>query len=234
MTQATRPSTGRPHYKAGGERRPVVALAGALVAVFIVNSLVGLFAIDYARKADEAEHVTQTNLIQALDTAREAQIAFKVQVQEWKNLLLRGSEPDDYRHYFDRFVEQEASVGKQLASLRTTAPALGLDGASVETVLRDHTALGNRYRQALTLFDPALPTSAMTVDRAVRGIDRPLETAIDAIAESARRRNLSLQGEVAAAAAERYTGTRVVAITSMVLGLILIAAALARAVGRRG
>ncbi len=234
MTQAARPSTTNPTYKAGGGRRPVVALAGALIAVFIVNSLVGLFAIDYARKADAGAHATQTALIEALDTARGAQVAFKIQVQEWKNLLLRGSDPEDRRRFFDRFTEQEGRVAATLAALRSAAPALGLDPASVEAVARDHAALGARYRQALALFDPAVPASATGVDRAVRGIDRPLDSAIDAIAEAASARSKTVQSDLAAAAEERYTGTRVVAIASTLLGLLLIGVALVRAAGKRG
>lgn len=234
MMQAARPSTTSPAYKAGGGRRPVVALAGALIAVFIVNSLVGLFAIDYARKADDAARATQTTLIEALDATREAQVAFKIQVQEWKNLLLRGSDPEDRRRFSERFAEQERRVTAALAILRAAAPALGLDGASVDGIARDHAALGDRYRQALILLDPAIPTSAMIVDRAVRGIDRPLDTAIDAVAEAARARARTVQTDLAAAATERYTGTRVVAIASMLLGLLLIGVALARAIGRRG
>lgn len=234
MTQAARPFRTSPAYKAGGGRRPVVALAGALIAVFIVNSLVGLSAIDYARKADDAARATQTTLIEALDATREAQVAFKIQVQEWKNLLLRGSDPDDRRRFSERFAEQERRVAAALAILRAAAPALGLDGDSVDGIARDHAALGDRYRQALALLDPAVPTSAMTVDRAVRGIDRPLDTAIDAVADAARARARTVQTDLAAAAAERYTGTRVVAIASMLLGLLLIGVALARATGRRG
>ncbi|WP_143268382.1 hypothetical protein [Azospirillum agricola] len=235
MTQAAGSTGERPRYRAGGGRRPVVALAGALIAVFIVNSLVGLFAIDYARKADEAGHATQSSLIEALDTAREAQIAFKIQVQEWKNLLLRGSDPEESRRYLDRFAEQERRVGEALTRLRATAPALGLDHGAVEAAIRDHATLGERYRQALTRFDPTSPGGdAAAVDRAVRGIDRPLDSAIDAIAESTRAHAKARQGDLAAAAAERYTGTRVVAVASMLLGLLLIAVALGRAVGRRG
>ncbi|AWK86829.1 hypothetical protein [Azospirillum thermophilum] len=224
----------RPAYRAGGGRRSIVALAGALVAVFIVNSLVGLFAIDYARKAEEAQRATETQLIAALDAAREAQVAFKIQVQEWKNLLLRGLDPADYERYMARFAEQEARVAAALASLRARAPGLGIDGGAIDSAIRDHALLGRRYREALGAFDPALPASVATVDRAVRGIDRPLDDAIDALADSAHDRARALQDELGAAADERYLGTRTVAIASMVLGLALVAMAIARAAGKRG
>ncbi|HEX8784736.1 MAG TPA: methyl-accepting chemotaxis protein, partial [Telluria sp.] len=33
-------------------------------------------------------------LAQAADTARAAQVEFKIHVQEWKDILIRGSDPD--------------------------------------------------------------------------------------------------------------------------------------------
>src|SRR5690606_15204136 len=35
---------------------------------------------------------------------------FKTQIQEWKNVLLRGAEPEQLERYWNRFVQQEQKV----------------------------------------------------------------------------------------------------------------------------
>lgn len=208
--------------------RPLAALGGALIAVFLVNGLIGLFAIQHERDSDMAEQAVQARLVDALDTARAAQIAFKIQVQEWKNVLLRGADPAEYDRYFGRFEEQERQVARSLAALKDTAGPLGLDPAVPERLLAEHAALGARYRAGLKQFDRADADSVRAVDGAVRGIDRPFDRSVDALAESVRGRTVAVRADQQAAAADRYATTRSVALGSLLLGLLLIAVVLVR------
>src|SRR5512137_620382 len=49
-----------------------------------------------------------------VDTSRRAHIAFQRQVQEWKNILLRGRDPELYRLYSKAFQEQYALSQQEL------------------------------------------------------------------------------------------------------------------------
>ncbi|MGQ9365965.1 hypothetical protein [Azospirillum sp. A39] len=226
-------ATRTPAYAGRGGSRSIIALAGTLITVFIVNSLIGLFAIQYAGDADVRDQTTLARLSHALDTAREAQVAFKIQVQEWKNVLLRGGDAKDYDRYLASFEEQERRVRDRLEALAAAAGDLGLDAAAMQAALADHATLAARYRDGLALFDRTHPASVAVVDRAVRGIDRPMDEAIDALAEAARARAAAIRADLEAARAERYRTLRTVAIASMLVGIALVGAILVRTSVRR-
>jgi hypothetical protein len=60
--------------------------------------------------------------------ARKAQVDFKVQVQEWKNTLLRGSESALYERHWKAFTDRSAKVKVELQGLNAAANKIGLPG----------------------------------------------------------------------------------------------------------
>ena len=48
--------------------------------------------------------------VRAQDQARVVQVDFKKQVQEWKDVLLRGHTPEDLAKYTKQFHEKETAV----------------------------------------------------------------------------------------------------------------------------
>jgi methyl-accepting chemotaxis protein len=114
-----------------------------------------------------------------LDSARRMQVVFKIQVQEWKNILLRGRDSADLAKYSAAFFEREAEV----ADLAATLAAVVEDSVVVDlvtTFAENHRTLGERYRGALALFE-AGPDDPYRADRSVRGMDRQPTDEVDAI-----------------------------------------------------
>ncbi|HNQ11182.1 MAG TPA: methyl-accepting chemotaxis protein, partial [Giesbergeria sp.] len=50
-------------------------------------------------------------------------VAFKVQVQEWKNVLLRGKDAEQLKRYWAAFEKEEAAIQTQAAQLLKGLPA---------------------------------------------------------------------------------------------------------------
>jgi methyl-accepting chemotaxis protein len=163
----------------------------ALVVVAAIGTLAtgvtGLLAVRAAldqvhRAAQEGDAVTRAN-----DAARSAQVHFKKQVQEWKNILLRGFDPAMFARYLEGFSEEETAVRTELGRLRE------MDGAGpevrvrVDSALAVHAALGERYREALRAYDAADPLTHRRVDAAVRGIDRAPTDAMDSLVARIQR-----------------------------------------------
>ncbi|MBL3601526.1 MAG: methyl-accepting chemotaxis protein [gamma proteobacterium endosymbiont of Lamellibrachia anaximandri] len=95
---------------------------------------------------------------------------FKKQVQEWKNVLLRGSEKKNFDKYWGKFEAREASIKAEGDRLM---PRLENEAAKklLRSFLSSHVQMGAAYRTGLEQFkqsgfDPKVG------DKAVKGIDR--------------------------------------------------------------
>ncbi|HEX2205056.1 MAG TPA: methyl-accepting chemotaxis protein, partial [Longimicrobium sp.] len=199
MTDADRAAHGRP---AGFGRRSIRArllwLAGAstlaLAALMAVAAVQVRAALGKVEDAVEAgRRVARYN-----DEAREAQVHFKKQVQEWKNVLLRGHDPAMFDRYLTGFGEEEAAVRDGLERVRAMLAAEGRPTAPVDALLATHARLGERYRAALVRYDRADPAAHRAVDAAVRGIDRAPTDAMDTLVARLQR-----EGDARLAALER-------------------------------
>ena len=104
------------------------------------------------------------------DRARVAQVDFKKQVQEWKNILLRGQAPADLAKYTKQFHEAEATVRAQAQALAENLDdeaARGLIGQ----FLTAHQTMGSKYQRGLDYFT-ATSGDFKGADKLVRGQDR--------------------------------------------------------------
>ncbi|MEO3959749.1 methyl-accepting chemotaxis protein [Chromobacterium piscinae] len=90
-----------------------------------------------------------------------ANLHFKVQVQDWKDVLLRGNNPADYQRYLAAFEAERAIVEQTLAQASAA-------------VRDEHLRLTVRYRAALAAFRQEDPLSGQAVDKLVRGMDRAM------------------------------------------------------------
>ena len=165
-------------------------------------------------------------LCSSVDLARSAQVNFKKQVQEWKNILLRGRDPKDLETYRTRFLEAEKLVGSSLETLARTAASTGAistgSGSHAPSALiAGHQELSNAYQAALATADFSDPGTPFRIDAAIRGIDRPLSDKLDALAADMERHELASLQAMGTAASARYETLR--RATWIVAGLAVLA-----------
>jgi methyl-accepting chemotaxis protein len=171
----------------------VVVATLATAAVGVTGLLAVRAALDQVHLAvREGDAVTRAN-----DAARSAQVHFKKQVQEWKNVLLRGFDPAMFARYLKGFNDEEAAVRADLQRLRGMGGvADGEVRVHIDSLLAVHGALGVRYRQALEGYDGADPQAHRRVDAAVRGIDRAPTDAMDSLVARIQRAGEARLAEV--------------------------------------
>uniref|UniRef100_UPI0035AFBAF5 methyl-accepting chemotaxis protein n=1 Tax=Hylemonella sp. TaxID=2066020 RepID=UPI0035AFBAF5 len=117
-------------------------------------------------------------------TSHERQVAsmlstFKTQVQEWKNVLLRGADEKQLDRFWTSFVRNEQEVAKQGRQLLAELPN-GEAKTLVERFLKEHATLGEGYRRGLEAYKSS-GFSHTAGDKAVSGIDRASAKLLDEI-----------------------------------------------------
>ena len=129
-------------------------------------------------------------MLQAETTAREALVTMRRNAQDWKNLLLRGSDPQMKKTMQARFDNQAASYAMQLGKLRKQLHALGESPLRLDILDQEQIQLFGKYRQALTTFGVNTLEASFQADREVQGADvktlRVLEDTIEALATNNR------------------------------------------------
>ncbi|WP_395401980.1 methyl-accepting chemotaxis protein [Pseudoduganella sp. UC29_106] len=198
-----------------------LALLGGffLLAVLIVG-FQGWSALGFIKQRNTEGLERSVTLTEAVDTARGAQVEFKIQVQEWKNILLRGHDPAQLERYAQAFVKSGSQTSDALQKLSAQLDSLKLQTPLVAEAIRMHEELGKNYLNALKQYDPANPESPKIVDALVKGMDRPPTKQIDDIVAY-----IGEQARVSAAAVSDDSA-RAHRSAAMSLGIMIVATVL--------
>jgi methyl-accepting chemotaxis protein len=191
-----------------------LAFAAALLLMF-AGALYGIFALNQSINAYSAtvqDNVANERMVSA------TLVAFKLQVQEWKDTLLRGKNPAQLDKYWSAFQRREKTVDKLTAELKTTLPE-GESRTLIERFAAAHVSMGEGYRKGFEAFKSA-DFDPTVGDKAVAGVDREPSVLL----EQAARKIAADSAQVAAKAAidARHASEISVALMLGVLALAMI------------
>ncbi len=158
-----------------------------LTIVVLANVLIASVAAIYFNRSlntqNQYDHLVSEEMVQAMQ-AQDILSDFKTQVQEWKNVLIRGSDDAQREKYWRSFQSMEASIQQQLDQL---VPQLASNNAKslMQRFQNAHRNMGEAYREGFQAFVSSGYQHG-TGDRAVAGIDREPATLIQEAATSIR------------------------------------------------
>jgi len=147
-------------------RGKILFVFGIVAFLLLSAAAVGLWQFDVSLRAFEEVGLDQNRAV----NVQAAEAAFKKQVQEWKDMLLRGKKPEALDKYWTNFQQRESEV-------RGLAEQLSRDISDPETkqlvaqFVTAHKGMGDGYRRGLQAFKDHQFDSA-SGDAAVAGIDR--------------------------------------------------------------
>ena len=141
-------------------------LASFLILV-LLNGASILKSFSLLNSFDELENT----LVQSERDVNTTLSTFKTQVQEWKNVLLRGHKKDDREKYWERFKQREADITRQFDLMLSSSVISESVKSDIRQFQKAHAVMAEKYREGYDAFinsgfDPKVG------DSFVRGIDR--------------------------------------------------------------
>ena len=164
-------------------RTKLWVLAGALLGLTLLVAGADLLSMGSMASAVREDLGDADRIMRTADLARQAQADFKTQVQDWKDMLIRGHDPEMMAKHRAGFEKAEGQVRTDLQSLKVLLGQVGLDPALAERSMAEHRILGDRYRAAIAQFKASDPLSYRVVDQQVQGMDRPMGVALGELAQ---------------------------------------------------
>ncbi|NMZ68670.1 methyl-accepting chemotaxis protein [Pseudomonas peli] len=197
-------------------RAQILALLGGSLALILVTALA---CFSFLSNGMQAYRGLLEGPLEASSLIDSTNLNFKTQVQEWKNVLLRGSDKAQLDKYWSQFEAQERKVQDllgQLSELANTDRALK---SKVDALRSEHQTLGANYRKGRDAFVAAGGDAAVG-DKAVSGIDRNTAQQMEALSSELHKQSLEQAGLINASADRTITfGTLLMLGATVVIAL---------------
>ncbi len=175
----------------------VATLVAAGFGLYGLHRALDIYVTDVDPRNDDARDVARLSSI------------FKTQVQEWKNVLLRGKDPKALERHWGEFQRLEGEVGSVSARIVGHMP----DGEArrlVADFATAHATMGQNYRKGHAAF-VAAGLDPVVGDVAVKGMDRePAKLLV-----AAEEKVAALADQAAAEAAEHARRSLVTSVATL-------------------
>jgi methyl-accepting chemotaxis protein len=193
---------------------------GVVLVLLIGTALFGVISYigtvnNYAEYA--AKRIGQTNLV------RETQVELKTEVQEWKNILIRGHNVADFEKYKASFDNQDALIKKIIEELKNGPYRItsGENKKLLDEFTTEYSDLQKEYAAALKIFTAGKGDNEHEADASVRGKDRPADDLLAKIVEGSIRHTEEKSAQIKAQTT--FTGILIVVILfiSSIVGIVV-------------
>lgn len=191
-------------------RKSIISFSWTWIGVLIFVGIISLFSIWYMNRLYNQGAIKAERINTLSSEVLTAQIEFKIQVQEWKNILLRGHQVGDRKKYLSEFQKQETSVKERLQNSSIMAERLGLflESEKIKRIAEDHVILGLTYQSALDKASFETYKSVQKADQSVKGADRELEARLSEVTSHIAKINSDQREAMLESLNQRYLSLR--------------------------
>ncbi|KAF0865242.1 HAMP domain-containing protein [Pseudomonas sp. LD120] len=150
----------------------------------------------------------------------EANLQFKSQVQEWKNVLLRGKQPQDLNKYWQQFEDRQRDVQNILGQLAQTPGLEPSLKSRVQRLADEHRMLAASYQKGRDAY-VAAGADARAGDAAVKGVDRATSEQMSELVSELRKQSDQQSRQISVAADRTvWMGILVMLASGLLIGLL--------------
>lgn len=160
-----------------------------MLATVAIALLLGLTAGAYFLERALAREMnlavtTGRDSTETVAVARASHVNFQRQVQEWKNVLIRGNDKELFDKHLKAFRDRADDVQKGLVETEKKMREAGMAPTLASQVRQDHEVMLKKYLDALASFDINDAQTGKKVDILVRGVDRNTSSNFDKLIEN--------------------------------------------------
>lgn len=191
----------------------LIATLGGILAISII-SFISLSAL--TSNLSEYNDLLENDVSLELDVNYMV-VDFKTQVQEWKNVLIRGSDNNAREKYWGKFQKRHEKIqseGQQILAKLPPGDAKDL----IQRFLQQHKSMYDAYNKGYQAFQSS-NYSHSAGDQAVQGIDRAptklLADAVKLLQEQATRHSVALH--------ESSSNVITTATMALIIGALIVA-----------
>ncbi len=175
----------------GSIRNKLLLISGTGTALLLLAAGFGIWSSENA--VMQFEHFSEHDLKIEREIGATT-VDFKIQVQEWKNVLLRGHDPKKLEKYWGRFEQRESKIKQAVKGLLPEVDDAATHGKLTQ-FLKEHDNMSTAYRKGLEAYKSAGFDSKVG-DKAVSGIDRAPTKLLDEAGELWHQALLAEETEV--------------------------------------
>ena len=163
-----------------------ISIKKRLISLLFIN-LISFLLLGFIQIYFMAEQKKESYSYRELvDQTREIQVGFKKQVQEWKNILLRGDK--DFIKYKNQFNSESNKIDKRLEDLHLKWNKNQSLTDSIEKLIKQKSELDNKYNAAILKYDPNNHyISSRETDQLVKGMDRSFTDNLDELVNNSKQ-----------------------------------------------
>jgi len=162
----------------------LIFLTGLALVGLLATASIGLFQIARFEASIARDLHALDSSKSVMQEVATANVEFKTQVQEWKNILLRGNDPESFEKYKKQFQDNANAVQQRLKKVQSAMQTAGSPLAmEVEALVASHQVMLDKYLSALKIFDQSNPEAGKLVDKSVKGVDRAVTEAMNKLTQ---------------------------------------------------
>lgn len=191
----------------------VCAMSSIVITVFLGFSSIKDVISDYSESVNEEAII----MLQVADL----NVQFKTQVQEWKNTLIRGNDPQQLNKYWERFNQSATKIQSSYAHLLQTMPKSAAAKPYIQKFAQSYPEMLSAYRDGYEVF-MASNQDITKADSSVSGIDRvPTENLVLAV-DAMNKSILSLKATNESRAQSTFLYTKASTVIIVILILLVV------------